>query len=94
VVLRGHGVTLRDDDGRASSVIAGQPSILDGHVGPDPSRRVSMIYAAAACLVAAQALGIYALRTRKADLIFSVFMIVLLGAAVALGYIGAKTQFG
>lgn len=53
-----------------------------------------MLYAAAACLVAAQVLGIYALRTRKADLIFSVFMIVLLGAAVALGYIGAKTQFG
>jgi len=55
---------------------------------------VSLLYAAAGCLIAAQLLGIYALRSRKADLIFSVFMIVLLGAAVALGYIGAKKQFG
>lgn len=70
------------------------PTNLERHVGPHWRRLVSLLYAAVACLIAAQVLGIYALRSRKADLIFSVFMIVLLGMAVALGYIGAKKQFG
>ncbi len=55
---------------------------------------MTLLYAAAACLVAAQILGIYALKTRKADLIFSLFMIVLVVASAAFGYLGAKDQFG
>jgi hypothetical protein len=53
-----------------------------------------MLYSAAACLVAAQLVGIYALKTRKADLIFSFFMVVLVVASATLGYLGAKRQFG
>jgi uncharacterized membrane protein YsdA (DUF1294 family) len=55
---------------------------------------MTLLYGAAGCLVAAQLLGIYALKTRKADLIFSFFMVVLVLASVTLAYIGAKQQFG
>jgi len=55
---------------------------------------VTLLYGAAGCLVAAQLLGIYALKTRKADLIFSVFMVMLVVASVALAYAGAKQQLG
>jgi hypothetical protein len=55
---------------------------------------VTLLYGAAACLVAAQLLGIYALKSRKADLIFSMFMVALVVASVALGYLGAKQQLG
>jgi len=53
-----------------------------------------MLYGAAGCLVVAQILGIYALRTRKADLIFSIFMVGFVLASVALGFIGARQQLG
>jgi hypothetical protein len=43
------------------------------------------LYTAGACLVAAQLLGIYALVTRKADLIFTLVMGALLAVAVVLG---------
>ena len=46
------------------------------------------IYAAGALLVVAQILGIYALVTKKADLIFAVVMGVLLVCAVVLGGYG------
>jgi hypothetical protein len=46
---------------------------------------VSLLVLAAVCLVAAQVLGIYALVTRKADLIFALVMIVLLALAIFLG---------
>jgi len=46
---------------------------------------VNLLIAAGICLVAAQVLGIYGLRTRKADLIFAILMIVLLVAAVVMG---------
>lgn len=46
------------------------------------------IYAAGGLLVIAQILGIYALKTRKADLIFSLIMGVLLFFAVVLGAYG------
>ena len=46
---------------------------------------MSQLYFAGICLVAAQLLGIYALITRKADLIFSIAMVVLLVLAVVLG---------
>lgn len=46
------------------------------------------IYAAAVLLVLAQILGIYALVTRKADLVFAFFMVVILVLAVALGGYG------
>lgn len=55
---------------------------------------MTLLYVAAACLVAAQVLGIYGLRTRKADLIFSVVMVLLVLAAVVLGVMGAKRQLG
>jgi hypothetical protein len=46
---------------------------------------VSFLYAAGACLVVAQAVGIYGLVTRKADFIFALVMGVLLASAVILG---------
>jgi hypothetical protein len=49
---------------------------------------VSLLYAAGVCLLAAQVLGIYALVTRKADVIFSLVMVVLLVLAVAMGAVG------
>jgi hypothetical protein len=49
---------------------------------------VSTITVAAGCLVLAQILGIYALITRKADLVFAIVMIGLLVAAAALGSYG------
>jgi hypothetical protein len=49
---------------------------------------VSLLYAAGVCLLAAQALGIYALVTRKADVIFALVMVVLLVLAVVMGAVG------
>jgi len=50
---------------------------------------VNLLYAAGACLVVAQLLGIYGLVTRKADLIFAVVMAALLVGAVVMGSLGA-----
>ena len=50
------------------------------------------LYAGAACLVGAQVLGIYALVSRKADLIFSIFMVLLVVAAFGLGAYGAYAK--
>jgi hypothetical protein len=50
---------------------------------------VTELYAAAACLVAAQILGIYGLKTRKADLVFAMCMVALLVAGGILGVSGA-----
>ena len=55
---------------------------------------VTLLYLAAGCLIGAQILGIYALRSRKADLIFSLLMIAMVMASVALGYLGARQQLG
>lgn len=49
---------------------------------------MSLIYAAAALLVVAQVLGVYALKTRKADLVFALVMAALLVGAVVLGGYG------
>ncbi|MBV9661897.1 MAG: hypothetical protein JO337_12145 [Acidimicrobiales bacterium] len=49
---------------------------------------MTLIYVAAALLVMAQVLGIYALKTRKADFIFAIVMAVLLLGAVLLGGYG------
>jgi hypothetical protein len=49
---------------------------------------LTAIYAAGVILVLAQILGIYALVTHKADLIFALTMSVLLLAAVLLGAYG------
>jgi hypothetical protein len=46
---------------------------------------VSPLVFAGSCLVAAQLLGIYALITRKADLIFALVMAVLLIVAFVVG---------
>ncbi|MHB1929939.1 MAG: hypothetical protein ACYDEN_02295 [Acidimicrobiales bacterium] len=48
------------------------------------------LYAAAGALVLAQLVGIYGLVTRKADLIFSIFMVLLVVAAVVLALYGAN----
>jgi hypothetical protein len=47
-----------------------------------------MLYAAGACLVIAQLLGIYGLVTRKADFVFALAMGLLLVGAVAFGAAG------
>lgn len=46
------------------------------------------IYAAGGLLIVAQVLGIYALVTRKADLIFAFTMAVILIFAIVLGVYG------
>lgn len=51
-----------------------------------PQPQVNLLIGAGICLVAAQLLGIYALMTRKADLIFAIVMIGLLLAALFMGY--------
>jgi hypothetical protein len=55
---------------------------------------VRLLYLAAACLVAAQILGIYGLVSHKADLIFSIVMIGLVVASVVLGLVGISHQLG
>lgn len=50
---------------------------------------MNLIYAGAALLVVAQILGIYALVTHKADLIFALLMGVLLVVAIVIAGIGA-----
>ncbi len=49
-------------------------------------------YVAGACLVVAQILGIYALATRKADLIFAMMMVGLVIVALAAGADGVYSQ--
>jgi hypothetical protein len=49
-------------------------------------------YIAGAFLIVAQILGIYALLTRKADLIFALVMLALVVAAVVSGADGAYNQ--
>ncbi|HET9077452.1 MAG TPA: hypothetical protein VFN68_11005 [Acidimicrobiales bacterium] len=49
---------------------------------------MTLIYSAAALLVLAQILGIYALVTRKADFVFAVLMAAILVCAVVLGGYG------
>lgn len=46
---------------------------------------MNLLYAAGACLVVAQILGIYGLVTRKADFVFALLMTSLLVVAVVLG---------
>jgi hypothetical protein len=55
---------------------------------------VTLLYLAAACLVIAQVLGVYGLVTRKADLIFSLFMVVLVVTSFVLGGLGVYQQLG
>lgn len=55
---------------------------------------MTLLYGAAVCLVAAQILGIYALKTHKADLVFSLCMGALVLASIVLGYLGARHQLG
>jgi hypothetical protein len=64
-------------------------------MGPlGPVSDVSLLYIAGGCLVAAQLLGIYALISRKADLVFSICMFALLVASVVLGVVGVRQQIG
>ena len=46
---------------------------------------MSLLIAAGICLVVAQLVGIYGLKTRKADLVFAIVMIALLAAAILMG---------
>ena len=50
---------------------------------------VAELWIAAGCLVAAQVVGIYGLVTRKADVVFSIFMIALVVISLGLGAFGA-----
>ena len=43
------------------------------------------LYTAGALLVLAQAIGLYGLKTRKADVVFTLAMAVLVAAAVVIG---------
>lgn len=52
------------------------------------------LWIAAGCLLAAQVVGIYGLVTRKADVVFSIFMIALVVISLALGVVGAYRQLG
>ena len=54
---------------------------------------MSAIAVAAGCLVLAQVLGIYALVSRKADLVFAALMVGLLLAAAILGGYGLYHRF-
>ena len=49
---------------------------------------MNLLYSAGACLVLAQLLGIYALITRKADLIFALVMALLLILAAVFAAAG------
>lgn len=53
---------------------------------------MTLIYLAVLCLVVAQIVGIYGLKTRKADILLSVLMIGLLAVGLALGVTGALHQ--
>jgi hypothetical protein len=53
---------------------------------------VTLLYAGIAILVLAQILGIYALKTRKADLVFALVMVGLLIGAAVCGGLGAYHQ--
>jgi hypothetical protein len=55
---------------------------------------VTFLYVAVVCLVIAQLVGIYGLVSRKADLIFSMFMVGMIVVAVSLGAVGAYQQLG
>ena len=55
---------------------------------------MTAFYLAGVCLVIAQALGIYALLTRKADFAFALIMVVLVVVAVGAGLYGVHTQIG
>lgn len=55
---------------------------------------MSLLVAAAVCLVAAQVIGIYALVSKKADLVFSLIMVLMVVVAAALGAVGAYNQIG
>lgn len=55
---------------------------------------MTLLYLAVICLVVAQLIGIYGLVTRKADLIFSMFMVAMIVLSVTLGAFGAYQQLG
>ena len=54
---------------------------------------MTMLYIAAGCLVVAQIIGVYGLVTRKADLVFSIFMMSLVVASI-VPRVGARQQLG
>ena len=71
----------------------------DGGLPSADARRVvppdvRLIYAGVGVLVFAQLVGIYALVTRKADLLFSIFVFALVGVAAGLAFYGAYLNFG
>lgn len=51
---------------------------------------MSALYAAAGVLVVAQVVGIYGLKSHKADLLFSIVMVVLVVVALALAAYGVN----
>ena len=103
-----HGTFRASGPGGGTATGARPPDSLLAHARPGDQRRsdpwptglpaasgqVSLLYAAAACLVVAQVLGIYGLVSRKADLVFSICMVALLVASVVLGVLGVRQQIG
>ncbi len=55
---------------------------------------MALLWIAAGCLVVAQVVGVYGLITRKADVVFSIFMLVLVVVSLAFGVVGAYRQLG
>jgi hypothetical protein len=53
---------------------------------------VILLIAGGACLVLAQILGIYALKTHRADVVFSLMMVGMLVLAVVLAAAGAYQE--
>jgi hypothetical protein len=76
---------------RRAPILRTEPTSLSGNVAPLGRVRsgVNLFYAAGACLVAAQLLGIYGLITRKADVIFAILMVALLAGAVGMAGVEA-----
>jgi hypothetical protein len=58
------------------------------HPGRRGGTAVTSLYVAGALLVAAQLIGLYGLKTRKADLVFSLVMAVMIVVAVVIGVYG------
>lgn len=77
---KGVGAILSLDGGAKDCRLAG------------PTSAMTPFYVAGVLLVIAQAIGIYALVSRKADFIFAVVMICLVAGALAAGADGAYTQ--
>ncbi len=63
----------------------------DAHGRPPP---VKLLYVAVGLVVVAQIVGIYGLRTRKADLVYGLVVVGLVIVAAVLAYFGFSSGVG